>query len=114
MIRRALLAPIFLLPAVPIQAVGFPLKVSVAPSTMPYNAYPAVVAVVPRGALCSAQVLYSTGRRPVSFHGVAVTSTGTIHWGWHEETKGSGGVATVTCRFHGVSETKTARFEVTH
>jgi hypothetical protein len=54
---------------------------------MPYNAYPSVMAVVPQGAVCTAQVVYSTGRRPVSFHSAAVTSTGTICWGWHEETK---------------------------
>ena len=114
MIRRVLFAPLFALVALPAHAAGFPLKVSVTPATMPYGAHPAVVAVVPRGAVCTAQVLYSTGRRPVSFHGGAVTSTGTIRWSWHEETKGSGGMATVTCRLHGVSETKTATFAVKH
>jgi hypothetical protein len=114
MIRRVLVALLFALIALPVHAAGFPLKVSVQPATMPYGAYPAVVAVVSRGAACSAQVVYSTGRRPVSFHGGAMTSTGTIRWPWHEETKGNSGVATVTCRLHGVNETKTAGFVVTH
>jgi hypothetical protein len=76
MIRRALLAPLFALVALPVHPAGFPLKVSVSPSMMPYGASPSVVAVVSRGAVCTASVLYSTGRRPVRFRG------------WHEETRG--------------------------
>jgi hypothetical protein len=49
LIRRALLAPLVAPAALPITAAGFPLKVSVSPATMLYDAYPFVVAVVPPG-----------------------------------------------------------------
>jgi hypothetical protein len=58
-------------------AAGFPLHASVQPATMPYNAHPVLAATAPQGAICMATVVYSTGRRPVSFHGVTITSTGT-------------------------------------
>lgn len=96
------------------QAAGFPLAVIVSPATMPYNAHPSVIATAPKGAVCTAQVRYSTGRKPVSFHDVTITSSGRAVWTWHEETKGKSGTATVTCIFHGASETKTATFAVTY
>ena len=97
-----------------VHAAGFPLKVSVSPATMPYNAHPVLVASAPRGAICTATVVYSTGRRPVSFHGVTITSSGVARWGWHEETKGTGGTAWVACTYRGTTERKAAGFVVTH
>ncbi len=86
------------------------------PSTMPYDAYPMLYAQSVAGASCSADVEYSTGYSPVSFCGTAQTvpAGGIVRWGWHEETKGTGGEATVTCRFHTARMIAKAAFTVTH
>jgi hypothetical protein len=86
----------------------------VVPSTMSYNAYPTLYAKTKPGASCSATVVYSTGRSPVSFDGSArsVGSSGTVSWSWHEETSGSGGTARVMCSFRRQTKTATASFSV--
>jgi hypothetical protein len=86
----------------------------VSPNTMPYDAYPTLFAKSLPGATCSATVVYSTGRSPVSFAGSAQTigSNGEVQWSWHEETAGSGGTATVDCTYQGRDQTATATFTV--
>jgi hypothetical protein len=69
------------------------------PGTMPYNSYPTLTAHTEPGANCSATVVYDTGRSPVSFNGYehTVPAAGSVSWGWHEETKSNGGIATALC-----------------
>lgn len=91
-------------------------QVSVSPNPMPYGAHATVSAKTVRGATCYASVVYSTGHHPVSFDGSARTasSSGIVSWSWHEETKGSGGVATVTCQYQGKAKSAQATFTVNH
>jgi hypothetical protein len=92
----------------------FSVQAYVVPGTMPYGAHPALYAKTKPGATCSATVVYSTGRSPVSFDGSAreVGSSGTVSWSWHEETSGSGGTATVKCSYRGQTRAATAGFAV--
>ena len=92
------------------------IRVWVDPGTMPYNAYPTLYARTQQGSTCSADVLYSTGRHPTSFTGYAQTVPpgGRVSWGWHEETKGYGGTATVSCTYRGATGVASAGFAVTH
>jgi len=91
------------------------IRVSVSPSTMPYDFHPTLFATTSPGALCSPTVVYSTGRQPVSLARSTqlVGATGTVSWTWHEETKGSSGLATVRCSYHGQTATASASFTVT-
>jgi hypothetical protein len=59
-----------------------------------YGSYPTLYAYTSPGAVCSASVVYSTGRAPVSFSGSRqpVGSSGKVGWSWHMESKGSGGI----------------------
>lgn len=93
----------------------FTLHAYVSPSSMPYNAYPTLYAQTVPGATCTASVVYSTGRAPRSFDGSARTASGNgvASWNWHEETRGSGGTATVQCTYRGRSKTAQASFSVT-
>jgi hypothetical protein len=102
-------------PQPPTSSGGLKVTAWVSPSTMPYNAYPTLHAKPTPGATCSASVVYSTGRSPVSFSGTAqhVGSSGVVGWRWHEETSGSGGSGTVTCSYHGRTGRATAHFTVT-
>jgi hypothetical protein len=102
-------------PQPPTSSGGLHVTAWVSPSTMPYNAYPTLHAKTTPGATCSASVVYSTGRSPVSFSGSPehVGSSGVVGWSWHEETSGSGGTGTVTCTYHGRSGKATAHFTVT-
>jgi len=88
----------------------------VSPSSMPYDAYPTLYAKSVRGARCSASVVYSTGRAPVSFSGYAKTvgASGVVSWSWHEQTKGASGTASVTCSLNRRSGRATATFQVRH
>lgn len=97
------------------KAGNFSLSAYVSPSSMPYNAYPALYARTMPGANCTASVVYSTGRPPRSFDGSTRTAggNGLASWQWHEETKGSGGTATVQCAYRGHSKTVQASFTVT-
>src|SRR5947209_6716788 len=90
----------------------FALRVRVSPSSMSHNAYPTLYATTVPGASCSASVVYSTGRSPVSFDGSARTVglSGTTTWTWHEETSGTGGAASVACSFEAQTKRATARF----
>jgi phosphatidylserine/phosphatidylglycerophosphate/cardiolipin synthase-like enzyme len=101
----------------PTAAVGGALvvRVTVTPPSMPYSAYPTLTAYTTTGATCTASVVYSTGRSPVSFSGTAETvgAGGSVSWSWHEETKGSGGTATVRCTLKGQSAQAQAAFTVT-
>ncbi len=80
-------------------ATGVGVQASVAPATMPYDAYPILSARSIPGATCAADVVYSTGYAPVSFAGYPQTvgASGIVRWGWHEMTKGDSGRATVRC-----------------
>jgi cardiolipin synthase A/B len=93
---------------------AFSIRAVVSPATMSYNAYPTLTAYTNPGASCSAQVVYSTGRAPASFNGSAQTvpASGSVSWTWHEETKGTGGVATVTCSYKGATKSAEATFSV--
>src|SRR5206468_3584288 len=92
----------------------FILRVRVSPSSMSHNAYPTLYATTVPGASCSASVVYSTGRSPVSFDGSARTvgASGTVTWTWHEETSGTGGAASVACSYGGHTKGATALFRV--
>ena len=83
---------------------------------MPYGARPTLYARSVPGARCSASVVYSTGRSPVSFGGYPQTvgTGGVVSWTWHEETSGTGGTATVTCAYRGQTRRAVATFAVTH
>lgn len=93
----------------------FTLRASVSPSSMPYNAYPTLYGQTVPGAMCTASVVYSTGRSPRSFDGSARTAggNGLVRWTWHEETRGSSGTATVQCTYRGQSKTVQTSFSVT-
>lgn len=96
-------------------ALHFPLVVSVTPNPMHYNHAGAAMTIHTRpGAICSGRVIYSTSHKAVSFKEQTVKTNGIIIWRWHEETKGTWGIATATCVLHRVRETITARFVVTH
>lgn len=86
----------------------------VSPSSMPYDAYPTLYARTTPGATCSADVIYTTNRHPVSFDGSPqrVGSQGVVGWGWHEETVGSGGTAYVSCQLGGRQASTTTAFSV--
>jgi len=91
-------------------------RVVIKPSTMKYDAYPTIYAWSSRGASCSASVRYTTGYPPRSFNGatqVTAMPGASVSWTWHEETKGSGGTATVKCTSDGQTKTATASFRVT-
>ncbi len=92
----------------------FAVRALVTPRTMPYDAYPTLVARTINGARCAAEVVYTTGRTPRSFDGYEQTvgKGEVVHWDWHEETKGAGGTATVTCTYHGLTRTAQAQFIV--
>jgi hypothetical protein len=79
-----------------------------------YGSYATRYAKSTPGASCSADVVYATGRRPVSFDGSAKTvgSSGVVSWSWHMESKGSGGVATVSCSLRGQRKTATENFSI--
>jgi len=98
----------------PVRAPAFTVRAWVSPNAMPYNAYPTLYVQSQPGASCSAGVVYSTGRSPVSFDGSPQTlpANGTGQWSWHEETKGYGGTATVDCTYHGQNHSATASFAV--
>jgi hypothetical protein len=95
-------------------AAGLHMSVSISPNPVPYGAHPTLTVVATRGASCTADVLYSTGRRPVSFNGSAQTvgGGGSVSWSWHMESKGSSGTATVTCSLGGRSATQSATFGI--
>lgn len=86
----------------------------VSPSSMAYGAYPTLYAKTAPGATCTAAVVYSTGYRPRSFDGSGrrVPANGIVSWSWHEETKGSGGNASVSCALNGRTATTSASFAV--
>lgn len=96
--------------------VDFAIKVWVSPSVLRYGEAATLYAKTRSGAGCAARVVYSTGRRPVSFSGYAqrVSKSGMVHWWWHEETRGTWGSASVTCEWRGTVKSSVARFQVTH
>lgn len=93
---------------------GFFVQAYVSPSSMSYDSYPTLYAKTLPGAQCSASVVYSTGRSPVSFPGGFETAggSGMVSWSWHEETEGNGGTAEVDCTYHGQDKTAEASFSV--
>src|SRR5205085_6317533 len=93
---------------------GFAVRAWVTPNPMSYGAYATLHARTTKGASCTASVIYSTGRRPVSFDGSAQTvgTSGTVSWSWHEETKGSGGEGDVSCTLGGQTKSAAAQFSV--
>ena len=88
-------------------------QASVSPNPMPYNSDATLTARTAPGATCAASVTYSTGRHPSSFDGAAkVAEGGTVSWGWHQKTSGTGGTAAVTCTLAGASAATTVTFTV--
>jgi hypothetical protein len=92
----------------------FSVRASVSPNPVSYGSYPTLYAYSSSGAVCTASVVYSTGRAPVSFSGAAQTvgSSGKVGWSWHMESKGTGGSGTVTCTLQGQSKSATASFTI--
>jgi hypothetical protein len=89
--------------------------VSISPSsTLPYGANARINAASIAGASCSAQVVYSGDTKRAAFKGGAkiVPFSGSVSWNWHEETKSTGGVATVTCSYKGATMTDHVTFSV--
>jgi hypothetical protein len=95
---------------------GFSVTASIVPNPVPYGAHSSLVAKTVPGARCTASVVYSTGRRPVSFDGSAKTvgSPGTVSWSWHLETSESRGTGGVTCTYRGQTKSADTTFTVTH
>jgi hypothetical protein len=99
--------------AAPTALFGWSVKVTVTPDPMHYNMMATVTAHTKSGASCTAAVVYDNGRIPTSFHGVAeVATTGVDTWTWHEETKSTGSMATVTCTKGSKTHTGSAHFVV--
>lgn len=94
---------------------GFRVQDWVTPGRMPYDAYPVLSARSLPGAVCSADVEYSTGYAPVSFSGIPqiVGPDGTVRWGWHEMTKGDSGDVTVSCTYRGAVQNAATHFTIT-
>jgi hypothetical protein len=92
----------------------FSVRAAVSPNPVSYGSYPTLYAHSSPGAVCKANVLYSTGRTPVSFSGSPQTvgTSGRVGWSWHMESKGSGGIGTVTCSLRGPSKSATASFTI--
>jgi hypothetical protein len=93
---------------------SFSVRASVSPNPVSYGSYPTLYAYTSPGAVCSASVVYSTGRAPVSFSGSPqpVGGSGKVGWSWHMESKGSGGMGCVTCTLRGQSKSATASFSI--
>jgi hypothetical protein len=93
---------------------SFSVRASVSPNPGSYGSYPTLYAYSSPGAVCTASVLYSTGRAPVSFNGAAQTvgSSGKVGWSWHMESKGTGGTGNVTCTLRGLSRSAAASLSI--
>lgn len=93
---------------------SFSLSASISPNPVHYGEYATLTALTRHGANCTASVVYSAGRPPRFFAGAAQTAgpNGAASWQWHMESKGSGGTATVTCRYRGQSKTAAAGFTI--
>jgi hypothetical protein len=93
---------------------NFSVSAYVSLNPVSYGSYPTLYAKSTPGATCTADVVYSTGRRPVSFDGSAKTvgSSGVVSWSWQMESKRSGGTATVSCTLHGPTKIATATFTI--
>jgi hypothetical protein len=91
---------------------SFSVRAAVNPNPVSYGSYPTLYAYTSPGAVCTASVVYSTGRAPVSFSGSPQTvgGSGKVGWSWHMESKGSGGTGTVTCTLRGQNKSATADF----
>jgi hypothetical protein len=89
-------------------------RASVSPNSVSYGSYPTLYAYSSPGAVCTASVVYSTGRAPVSFSGSAQTvgGSGKVGWSWHMESKGTGGTGTASCTYRGQSKSATASFSI--
>jgi hypothetical protein len=93
---------------------SFSLRTSLSPNPVSYGSYPTLYAFSSPGAVCTASVLYSTGRVPLSFNGSSQTvgGSGKVGWSWRMESKGSSGTRTVTCTLRGQSKNATATFTI--
>ena len=93
---------------------GFAVSAYVTPNPVSYGAHATLYARSAVGAVCTASVVYSTGRAPRSFDGSAHTvgSSGVVGWTWPMESRGTGGTATVTCSYHGQTKSATASFSI--
>jgi hypothetical protein len=89
-------------------------RAAVSPNPVSYGSYPTLYAYSTPGTVCTANVVYSTGRAPVSFNGSAQTvgSKGKVGWSWHMESKGSGGTGTVMCTLRGRSKSAMVTFSI--
>jgi hypothetical protein len=93
---------------------SFVVSTYVSPNPVPYESHATVYARTVAGAVCTASVVYATGRAPRSFNGAAQTvgSSGMVGWTWHMESRGTGGTATVTCSFRGQTRSVTTSFSI--
>jgi hypothetical protein len=93
---------------------SFFVNASVTPSPIHYGQHASLTAHSVTWASCTASVVYSTGRHPVSFSGASQTvgASGAVSWSWHMESKGSGGTGTVTCTYRGSTKSATASFTI--
>ena len=92
----------------------FTVRAHVSPNPVPYDSYPTLYASDVVGAVCTARVVYSTGRPPRSFHGTARTvgRSGVVAWTWHMQSRGTSGKGTVTCSLGGQTTSAAASFSI--
>ena len=88
------------------------MRARVSPNPINYGNYPTLYAGTTTGAVCTARVVYSTGRPPRSFHGVPrlVGRSGVVQWTWHMESRGITGTALVSCTLGGQTRSAAATF----
>jgi hypothetical protein len=96
--------------------VTFRIVVAVTPNPVAYGSYPTVSVQTAPHATCQIKVVYSTGRQPTSYpaHTAQADDSGRIieQGQWHMESRGTGGVATVSCRAGGQTATGQAAFTI--
>jgi hypothetical protein len=92
----------------------FTVRAQVSPNPVSYGAYPTLYASTVVGAVCTARVVYSTGRPPRSFHRTAHTvgRNGVVAWTWHMQSRGTSGTAIVTCVAGGRTQRAAASFSI--
>lgn len=92
----------------------FTVRAHVSPNPVDYDEHPTLYASAVVGAVCTARVVYSTGRSPRSFHGTARTvgRSGVVAWSWHMQSRGTSGTAIVTCVAGGRTQSAAASFSI--
>ena len=98
----------------PVPAGSFSVSASVRPNPVHYGQYATLYGKSITGAHCTASVVCSTGRSPVSFNGSPQTvgGSGTVSWSWRMESKRTNGTGTVTCSYYEATKSATASFTI--